>query len=165
MKKRIFLISLLTMILVLVFFSPALAKRPDVEYFEEPISDPFDIYCGDFKFDFEEVLSGKASTFYDKDDNPVRIQIHFEFDGTVTNTKTGTVMRSHAKGTNTEYLTGNRGRVETGIFSQLIAPNKGVVAIIAGKLVFDINDDIVSFSGVQRPPPDVDVCQPPFSDI
>jgi hypothetical protein len=171
MKKRIFVASLLTTILMAAFFSPAFAKRPTTEPFSVPISDPFDVYCEDedgveFKlFDLEEVVTGWVTTFYGQDGSPVRMHTHFEFEGTALNTKTGTVLRSHNTSNKTEYLTGDKGLVETGAFVKLTAPGKGVVRILAGKLVFDASGDFVSFNGVDRPPPGTDFCQPPFSEI
>ncbi len=158
MKKRTILVGLLTTVLMLSFIWPAFANEPTVEIVEVRVSDPFDVKCRGFKLDFEEDFTARTMTFYDKDGAPVRFQSHFEFDGTVTNTKTGTVFRSHAKGTVSEDLIGDGGVVERGLFVQVKTQSEGVVAIIAGKIVFDTTGDFVSFVGVTRPPPDLDPC-------
>lgn len=145
MKQRIILVSLLTTVLMLTFISPALAKKPQVETGEYP--NYVELSCGDFELILDELLTVRVTTFYAQDGTPIREATHFEFDGTAINTKTGTVMRSHAKGSVSEDLpTGSK--VERGIFLQLTVPGKGVVAIRAGKIVFDATGVVVSFNGV-----------------
>lgn len=152
MKKRIFLVSLLTALLMVMFFSPALAKKPTKTLIYES-HESYDFGCNEFDFDFdlhfEEDWEVIGTTFFDKDDNPVRIQAQVTIKGTLLNTGTGTVMRSFGRVLFSEDLTGKKEAFDTGVHIQAIAPNKGVVAKWMGLVIFD---EAGTFKGVEQPP-------------
>ena len=133
MKKRLFWVSLLTTILVLAFGSPSLANKPVVEV--EPFEDAFAIPCDGFDAEFVNSGTITRKTFFDKDDNPVKLTEHWNLLGTVGNSVTKKSVRDHAAFNVTVNFDQNTVTF-TGVRLNLKFPN-GVHVIEIGKLVVD----------------------------
>ena len=147
MKKRIIFVSLLTTILMLAFFSPALAIQPKIETFEFPDQIFYD--CTEFGFNytirFDDIVTLRITTFYNEDDSVNRVQTHFQVVGTATNLETGTSFKDQASIQITFYPSGEF--TERGVSFHLHFPGKGVVFLRVGKVVADENLNVTFVAG------------------
>lgn len=153
MKKRIFLVSLLAIMLIFAFFSPAFAKKPNG--MKEFIHDSeWRLDCTKLGYDFEVIIveNGhiKSTIFYDKDNNLYKLTWQSTFVGTGTNSKTGSRIKSQWHGNDTVNL--QQGVFSSrGIFYHFIVPGHGTVVIDAGHLTVDAAGN-VEFHGRSEPP-------------
>lgn len=139
MKKRIFLIGFLATILVLAFFSPVLAREPQIETFEF-LDEPLVVDCGNFNALFVDDISVKITTYFDKDSNPKRFQAHLNFDGTVTHSKTGQSFKDHTVLNVTGDLPFDEAsEARRGVSAHITVPGKGVVVLRVGRIVTNEN--------------------------
>lgn len=92
---------------------------------------------------FTEVV--RVTTFFDRAGNPVRIQIHVDFAGVVTNPATGQSVED--PGRLTTFIDPATGETTTvGLIFSTTVPGVGVVFHDVGKVVFDA-DGNVTFQG------------------
>ena len=148
MNKRIFLMSLVSIISLLTFSSPALAKQPTIATFE--VLDQASIDSSDYGFNYtvriNERITIREITFYNKDDSVNRVEAHLKIFGTVTNLATGTTFRDQASIVFTFDSTG--GYMERGVLFHLHLPGKGVVVQQVGRVVVDENFDVTFVAGI-----------------
>ena len=150
MKKRLFLVSLLTTILVMVFFSPALAKKPKplVEKYEFP--DAYTTPCDGFEAEWDNVAKVTQITFFDDEGNPTRFEASATLFGTITHSENGKSVRDHAsnhfKGDLPFPPPDQTSETWAGVRLHLRFPGHSVL-VRAGRLVFDENGDVTFASG------------------
>jgi hypothetical protein len=143
----VLVIAALIGVLTLLVASPALAKAPEVSSWEESWANQPLYDCGDFTL-LESVHNTYDGTkFFDKAGNPVRWQVRFSYDGTLTNSVTGATVtdapdhqlyvRDYGDGTLTIH----------GLVLSANIPGVGVIGLDAGTTVFDADWNIVFQSG------------------
>jgi hypothetical protein len=133
-----FAVVTVLLMLLLVPFAVALANPPEGWYWEGSGTDPGLIDCGDFIIDGEWSAWERGKTFFDKDGNVVRENIHYHFLGKLTNRTTGLTIRdegySNAK---IDYVANTQ--TSSGVIWNLNVPGHGVIALDAGTVVFDMD--------------------------
>lgn len=138
MKKRIFLVTLLTTILVLLFFSSALAQQPKVETFVE--HQVFSVDCGSFQAQFDDIVTFRITSYSDENGNPNEFRAHLRFDGTLTHSGTGQSFRDKASIIFSGQIPfDGRNEAERGVGFHITVPGKGVVLLLVGRLLLDEN--------------------------
>lgn len=132
LRFRLLLVAILAL-LALASVTTALAAKPEVQTFHDEGS--FEIDCGSFLAlaDFEE--DARVTTFFDDAGNPVRIQVHVNYDGTLTNSVTGLTVRDPGHFTiQVDLHEGTQNFV--GLVYGITIPGEGVVVLDAGRVVF-----------------------------
>jgi hypothetical protein len=133
MKKRLVTIWVMVAMLVLVPYSTAFADKPVVEPFQLEIADQID--CGDFIVVQNAVVDATFTTFFDNHGNPVRLQVHVHYDGTLTNPESGaslldrnTYMRIYDYEDDTHTF--------VGVIYKITIPGQGIVVQDMGRIVW-----------------------------
>jgi hypothetical protein len=85
-------------------------------------------------------------TFFDQTGNPTRLQVHFDYEGVVTNPATGQSVKDPAHGTRFTNLT-NGTRALVGLFYSTTVPGVGVEFHDVGRLVRDPDGSITFEAG------------------
>ncbi len=154
MRHTLFRNVLLAGVLALLTTTPAFAAKPVVtDTFEDTITDEVLATCGtgDAAFDIIEnaVVTGIEKTFYDRDGTPVRSQLHFTYAGTLTNVRTGESFSDRPDPQLYVFDFEDETLTVTGLIFSINVPGEGVVALDAGKIVFDTanNFEIIFQSG------------------
>ncbi len=117
--------------------------KPEMGTF--PIENSFviDDEC-DFPVLVEFTGQGKFLVFFDREGNPIRAQVHTRHDGTVTNLDTGLTLRDPVHRTTFfDFVKGTMTVV--GLELGITVPGSGVVALEAGRAVFDLDTGKVLF--------------------
>jgi hypothetical protein len=137
MKKRMVLVSLLTTILMLAFFSSAYALAPSIETFEI-LDEVVVIDCGGFDAIFVDDINIRITTYFDKDGSPNGFQAQVTFDGTVTHSETGQSFRDHAINNFSGQLPfDERNETQRGVSLHITVPGEGLVALRVGRIILD----------------------------
>jgi hypothetical protein len=100
------------------------------------------------EFPFLEVFDGRVTitTFFDNEGNPVRIEFHLPFHGTLTNEATGeTVSVDQVLQLSVDLDESTESDV--GLRFRVVFPGLGVVLLDAGKVVFDANGNVAFETG------------------
>lgn len=122
-----------------VFFSSAFAQQPTVQTFE--FRDEVLVFdCGNFDAIFVDDITGRVTTYFDKDGNPERFQAHFRFDGTVTHSVTGQSFRDQAAvNSSGPWPPDNEEKDEAhmGVSVHITVPGEGLIALRVGRIVRD----------------------------
>lgn len=141
--KKLFIISLLLILLVLAPVTSAFALEPTFETFHDEGTQSLD--CGSFVASGPYQQDGRVTTFYDADGNPIRDAVFIQFVGTLTNPLNGktltdtdsfTILFDLQKGT----VTG------VGLTFHMKLPGGGVAVLDAGKIYID-GDGNVTLAG------------------
>jgi hypothetical protein len=86
----------------------------------------------------------RVITFFDEAGNPVRVQVHIDYEGVVTNPDTGQTIEDPAHATRfIDLVAGTRGPV--GLYYSTTVPGVGVVFHDVGRLVRDLTTGEVLF--------------------
>lgn len=95
------------------------------------------------------MVTGIEKTFYDRNGNPVRSQLHFTYTGTLTNSRTGQSFSDRPDPQLYVFDFEDQTLTVTGLIFSINVPGEGVVALDAGKIVFDSanNFEIIFQSG------------------
>lgn len=99
-------------------------------------------------FPFLEVFDGRVTitTFFDNEGNPIRIQFHLPFHGTLTNEATGeSVSADQVLQLTVDLEEGTESDV--GLRFRVIFPGLGIALLDAGKVVFDADGNVVFEAG------------------
>ena len=137
---------------VLVMASSAAAYPPTSEELpteELPIvkDDVLLVECGTFDIRDDYVLEGTATTFYDRNGEPVRIRFHISAVDRFYNSETGKEYTSTTANT-IDFLDLQSGQVDAmGLEYHLTVPRVGVVILDAGKLIETADGEVVFESG------------------
>jgi hypothetical protein len=138
MKKRIFLAALLTISLMVMFFSSAFAQQPIVETFAE--HQVFSVDCGGFQAQFDDFVTFRITYYSDENGNPNEFRAHLRFDGTLTHSGTGQSLRDKASIIVSGQIPFDyRNEAERGVGFHITVPGKGVVLLLVGRLLLDEN--------------------------
>ena len=125
---------LLTALLALAPLGSALAAKPEIRTFEVPVEDAVAGTCGTGNDAFDVVsntiISVRETTFYDKDGNVDRLQVHLMFHGTLTNSSTGKTVTDQPDPINVFIEDGVER--EVGLIWHIVVPGEGVLVIEAG---------------------------------
>ena len=139
------LITMVTLLAAVVLSArPALALEPQIETFHDEGS--FEIGPCPSGVTLVETYTedDRILTFFDQAGDPVSVQVHFNYDGVVTNPETGQSVGDPAHGTRfIDLVEGTRGPV--GLYFSTTVPGVGVVFHDVGRLVRDIEDDSIIF--------------------
>lgn len=144
---RLFAITATAVALCLVVATPALAATPptrevirDATFFE---AGRFD--CGTFALDGAWTFTSITTTYYDTSGEPDRFFVHLQFDGTLTNSATGTAIRDRGDyntwvglASLTLHSAGSR---------QDTAPGVGIVFNDSGTFAYDADGVLVHIGG------------------
>lgn len=145
MKLLSLLMRFVSISLVLTSVTPVFAAPPDVQTFHDEGSFAT-VDCGDFLALQDFVVDGTVTTFFDQAGNPVRVQVHVHYDGTLTNSETGLTLRDPSRLTITVDL--QDGSVtETGLFYGITVPGEGIAVLDAGRIVFDADGNVLFVGG------------------
>jgi hypothetical protein len=96
--------------------------------------------CGDFDIIDEWTEYGDATTFYDQEGVPVRVQAHARFEEVIRNSVTGKSITTETHGLNWFHVDGESHKV-VGRAYHTVVPGVGTVLIDAGHYVFDMELD------------------------
>lgn len=133
-------------VLLLLTFAPvstAVAAQPLI--FTEHFEDTLVVDCGDFLAIDEVSIDARTTIFFDNEGNPVGLQIHVKFRGTVTNSVTGTSVPDRADvNVFVDFAEGTTALV--GKLFGITVPGEGIAVHDTGKIVFDAVGN-VSFVG------------------
>lgn len=144
-------IGAFTVTLTLVIATSTAAAPPSQEDFT--FDDQFvdDGLCG-FPLNFSFVGGGTATTFFDEEGNPTRVQIHVSQDATITNPTNQKTLSGHETVNVREDV--EEGTVTfTGLGIHQNVPGHGAVLLEAGRLVFDFESGTVTFMAGPHPDP------------
>ena len=141
------LLALLALVSILVLVAgPASAREPQREVFR---------FAGSFLVGdcgggvvltdtFTEVDT--VTTFFDASGNPIRVQVHANFDGVITNSASGNTYRDPATFTVVEDVV-NGTVTFRGEFGAIVAPGVGIVIQDTGTITFDADGNIIFQAG------------------
>jgi len=142
-KKKLFVTSVLLVLLVLAPVTSALASGPTIETFHEEGTQRLD--CGSFVASGPYQQDGRVTTFYDEAGNPIRDSVFIQFTGTLTNplnSKTLTDTDSF-----TIFFDLQEGTVTgVGLTFHMKIPGHGIAVLDAGKIFVD-EDGNVTLAG------------------
>ena len=141
------LLALLAFVSILgLVASPASARKPQREVF--PNSGSFLLEdCGGgvlLTETFTEVVT--VTTFFDASGNPIRVQVHANFDGVITNSASGNTYRDPGHFTVVEDVV-NGTVTFHGEFFAIVAPGVGIVIQDTGRITFDADGNVIFQAG------------------
>jgi hypothetical protein len=129
---------------------PAFGKGPVHEvFFDVPDFALPDIDCGTFTIR-ETSFSNRihVTTYFNDAGEPVKVRVHVQFKGVLTNLSTGKTLRDHAAFTNTfDFAKGTL--TQTGVSFNLKVPHVGKV-VAKGRIVFDLEAGEILFEAGQH---------------
>ena len=102
--------------------------------------------CGAFLAISDFAVDYWITTFFDDAGNPVRVQAHINFDGTLTNSVTDVTLRDPSHYLFVWDLTEGSTQ-DIGLVYGIVVPGQGPAVLDAGKLVWDVNDDVTFVAG------------------
>ncbi len=131
---------------------PALAVPPEISTFEENNHgnpDVFEDQCGegiDLIGEFD--LKVRETVYFDADGAPIRVIVHFKFDGVLTRSDTGNSINDPSRWTlDIDLVTGEVAR--SGMRANLVYPGTGPVFQAIGRIVFMEGVEDPIFTGGQ----------------
>jgi hypothetical protein len=141
--RRLFFVGLAAL-LALTSILPALAATPVQSTSVFPISGT--THCDGFDVIEEATVTFSQTMFFDNAGNPVRIVGHAVYNGTLTNSATGTIVAPKRGPQNftIDLLDGTQ--VWRGIFFLLTVPGKGSIVHDVGRVTF-YPDGSITFQG------------------
>lgn len=154
--RRTTLLVLALAVAPLALAVPASATEPTVETFHFEGTNPV-ASCEGFDIIVNYSVDVVARTFYDNTGEPVRDQIQFQGEGELVNTVTGA--------TNTgaspdmlifDYQAGTLTDVGLRFHNNL--PGEGIVALQAGRIIYDENGNVLFSAGPQPGEDGIDWC-------
>jgi hypothetical protein len=135
-----------SLVVGLAVIAPAAAVPPERIVIEDIHIEQVDSTSCDFPF--LEVFDGRVTitTYFDDNGNPIRVQFHLPFHGTLTNEATGeSVSADQVLQVSVELEEGTESDV--GLRFRVVFPGLGVVLLDAGKVVFDADGNVVFEAG------------------
>jgi hypothetical protein len=118
-----------------------------------------DIDCGTFTIR-ETSFSNRVhvTTYFNDAGDPIKVRVHIEFEGVLTNLSTGKTLRDHAAFTNTfDFAKGTL--TQAGVSFNLKVPHVEGKVVEKGRLVFDLETGELLFeAGQHGPSPLTDIC-------
>jgi hypothetical protein len=86
------------------------------------------------------------TTFFDASSNPIRVQIHENFDGVITNSASGNTYRDPGHWTIVMDLVNGTGTLH-GEFYAIVAPGVGIIIQDTGTITYDADGNIIFQAG------------------
>lgn len=120
-------------IMALLPVTTVFAAKPDVFTFHE--EGYFEIDCGSFVAQEEFEQDVRVMVFYDQAGDPVRVEVHFNYMGVVTNSVTGKTLRDPGHYKTVENLQDGT-LAFIGLVYGITVPGEGIAVLDAGKVVF-----------------------------
>jgi len=142
---RLFVVSVVAL-LTLVPSLPALALPPETATFHNQSTGDEIADCGDFLALEDTVTDGSVTTFFDRNGDPVRAQIHSHLSGTIYNSVTGKSLSDFEPLTLFIDITSGT-TTWVGLTYHVNAPGWGSVLLGAGRVVFDANGNMTFEAG------------------
>jgi hypothetical protein len=143
---------LLSGVIILVAVSLALvsamtvsAAEPNTQAFHDENSGVV-ADCGGFLALADYEIDGRATTFFDNDGNPLRVQAHAVYNGTLTNSVTGLILRDPSRLTLTASLQEGT-TTQAGLAFAITVPGEGIAMLDVGRLVFDAEGNVIFEGG------------------
>jgi hypothetical protein len=121
------------LLMALLPVTTVFAAKPDVFTFHE--EGYFEIDCGSFVAQEEFVQDVRVMVFYDQAGEPDRVEVHFNYVGTVTNSVTGKTLRDPGHYKTVEDLEAGT-QTFVGMVYGITVPGEGMVVLDAGRIVF-----------------------------
>jgi hypothetical protein len=119
---------------------PALAGAPVItNEFDVQVVDNLLLDCGSFDVIENAHITGIEKTFYNRDGDPVRSQLHFRYDGTFTNSATGKSFSDRPDPQLYVYDYATDTLAVKGLIVSINVPGQGVVLLDAGNIIFDVS--------------------------
>ena len=121
------------LLMALLPVTTAFAAKPEVFTIHEEGS--FEIDCGSFVAveEFEQDI--RVTTFFNDAGDPVRVQVHFNYSGVITNPVTGNSFRDPGHFTLIQDLEAGT-QAFVGVVFAITVPGEGIAVRDAGRLVF-----------------------------
>lgn len=141
------LLALLAFVSILgLVASPASAREPQREVFLNSGSFLLEDCGGGVLLTetFTEVFA--ITTFFDASGNPIRVQVHQNFDGVITNSASGNTYRDPGHWTLVEDVV-NGTVTFHGEFFAIVAPGVGIVIQDTGTITFDAEGNVIFQAG------------------
>lgn len=132
--------------------SPARAGGPFIEDFDFVVDHELVANCGDFKIIADGSGRNRITTFFDREDNPIRIAFHGLYRGTLTNSVTGASLIDAPSVANITVDLVEGTQTNIGAFFTVTLPGRGAILIDAGRIVFDGSGVPIFIAGQHRPP-------------
>lgn len=146
-RIRLLLVTALAW-LTLASVTTVLAAKPTVETFHNEGSFVA-ADCGSFLALEDFVEDIRVTTFFDKAGEPVKVAVHVNFNGILTNSVTGKTLRDPGHFTIFEDL--QQGTVTyVGLVFGITVPGEGIAVLDAGKVVFlgaDVEENVIFEAG------------------
>jgi hypothetical protein len=143
-RFRLFLVTAVTL-LTLTSVTTVFAAKPFVETFRNEGSFVA-ADCGTFLALEDFVEDVTVTTFFDNAGNPIRVQVHVNFNGIITNSVTGQTLRD--PGHHTIIIDLEEGTTTfAGMVFAITVPGKGIAVLDAGKVVFDAEVNVIFVGG------------------
>lgn len=143
---RLLLVSLV-LLLGLTPVTSVSAAKPFVETFHNEGS--FEIDCGSFTAVEDFVEDVRVMVFFDKAGDPVRVEVHINYTGVITNPETGRTLRDPGHFKIVENL--EEGTVTyVGLVYGITVPGEGVAVLDTGRVIFDgdaVEENIIFEAG------------------
>lgn len=145
MKLLSLLIRFVSISLALTSVTTVHAAPPDVHIFHDEGS-TLVADCGNFLAIEDFTVDVRETTYFDRDGNPVRMQVHVNFNGVLTNSVTGLTLRDN--GNNMFLIDLQEGTVATlGLFFGITVPGEGIAILDAGNVIFDADGNVIFEGG------------------
>ena len=143
-RFRLFLVTAVTL-LTLTSVTTVFAAKPFVETFRNEGSFVA-ADCGTFLALEDFVEDVTVTTFFDNAGNPIRVQVHANFNGIITNSETGRTVRDPGHYTITIDLPEGTSTY-AGLVFAITVPGEGIAVLDAGKVVFDAEGNVIFVGG------------------
>jgi hypothetical protein len=141
-QRRRSLLAGLALLIALAFSSPALAAAPTVETFEDVMTNNVLVNCDGFDIIENARRTIRIVTFYDNAGDPVRVQVHVKYQGTLANSVTGkTVVDGPDAFLAVEDIDGTFHL--HGLLYSINIPGEGVAVLDAGTITFYPDGSVV----------------------
>jgi hypothetical protein len=143
--------SAATLVALLCWTSTTAAAESARPPTHEPFSlvEPGVVECNGFQDNFVDFYTGRQTTFYDDNGEPVRLVIHAEHTSNDVNSVTGFTVHEHGHLTVTiDLITGTT--TVTGNQEIVNLPHEGVVLQDTGRAVFDAEGSLLFFAGGRK---------------
>ncbi|HKO96732.1 MAG TPA: hypothetical protein VJU86_07065 [Pyrinomonadaceae bacterium] len=142
-------------ICLVLLLAPALAGAgaPVIEEFDTVANNEVFANCGDFLIIANGAGHSRLTTYFNRDGQPIRVQFHGHYSGTLTNSITGASLVDSPSVANITFDLINGTQTNVGPFFNITVPGQGNVYFQVGRIVFDGNGPPVFIAGQQPPPP------------
>jgi hypothetical protein len=149
LRRSVAVVGVVVIASVLGMFgaSTASALPPQMSTFS--FSEEGVIDCGTFGDQFTDFLSGSRTRFFDSEGNLTRVVFQIEHHSNDSNSVTGLTLHEHGHYTLTvDLLAGTVS--QTGNDAIMTRTGAGVVVQNVGRLVFDLDDNLLFFAGARQ---------------